>query len=470
MSRSRDARAVPHESGLPPARRLGAVTLTVLIYFSVCGGAFGIEPLVGAVGPGWAAVLIVVTPLVYSLPVSLMAAELTALMPDEGGYYIWVREAFGRFWAVQEAWWTFVFGLLQLASFPLLFVSYFGYVLHFAGVDASWLSHPLGKWAIAAAVIATGTVVNLLGAIDVGISALVAIALVLGSFVALLVGWAAAGYTFAQSGTAVVQDLVSNRRTDLLLGLSVIVFNYSAWEKASSYAGEVDQPQRTYPIALAGALLLTVLSYLVPVVAGVGATTDPALWSADAGWPAIAEHFGGPTLGFVLAVGGMISMWSLFSAVLLWVSRIPSVLAIDGWIPSLFAPAQTRTGVPVASVLLVAALSAACAAYSFGDLVVVQNLAYTAALVLEILALLVFRRRLPDAPRVFSVPGGTIGLFLTCFSPLAFSALVVFATFRDAGSYTTQLTLTGVCAAGGVLLFLYGRHRADKVSDGRAQA
>jgi amino acid transporter len=438
-------------------------TLTVLIYFSVCGGAFGMEPLVGAVGPGWAAALIIGTPIIYSLPISLMAAELTALMPEEGGYYVWVREAFGRFWAVQESWWTFAFGLLQLASFPVLFVAYLGYVLTHVGgglIDPAWLTLPWVKWGIAAAVIVSGTVVNLMGAIDVGRSALIALGLVLGSFLALLVGWAVSGHTLAQSTTVIVHDVVSNRHTDLLLGLSVIVFNYSAWEKASSYAGEVDRPQRTYPIALTGSLVLTVLSYLVPVVAGVGATTDASLWSADAGWPAIAERIGGPALGITLALGGMVSMWSLFSAVLLWVSRIPSVLASDGWLPRRFMPSHRETAVPVASVLLVSALTAALAAYSFGDLVIVQNLAYTASLVLEILALLYFRHRLPDAPRVFRVPGGTLGMVLTCALPLLFSAAVIVASFQQAESFRQQLVLTSLVAAGGVALYVAGRRRA----------
>jgi len=80
--------------------------LVCLAFFTTCGGAYGLEPLVGAVGPGWAVVLIVVTPLVWSLRLALMVAELATLIPEEGGYYVWVRETLGPFWAVQEAWWT----------------------------------------------------------------------------------------------------------------------------------------------------------------------------------------------------------------------------------------------------------------------------------------------------------------------------------------------------------------------------
>src|SRR6516165_9723658 len=110
---------------LSPERRLNLLALISLIFFTTCGGAFGLEPLVGAVGPGWAVMLIIITPLAWSLPAALMAAELTTLMPEEGGYYIWVREALGSFCAVQQASWTMTISVVWLAMSPALFVSYF---------------------------------------------------------------------------------------------------------------------------------------------------------------------------------------------------------------------------------------------------------------------------------------------------------------------------------------------------------
>ncbi len=62
--------------------------LACLIFFTTCGGAFGLEPLIGAVGPGLAVALIILTPLLWSLPTALMAAELATLMPEEGSYYV----------------------------------------------------------------------------------------------------------------------------------------------------------------------------------------------------------------------------------------------------------------------------------------------------------------------------------------------------------------------------------------------
>ena len=86
---------------LPDSRRLNLLPLIGVVFFVVCGGAYGLEPVVAAVGGGWAIALIVLVPLVWSLPIALMVAELSSAMPEDGGYYVWVRTALGDFWGVQ---------------------------------------------------------------------------------------------------------------------------------------------------------------------------------------------------------------------------------------------------------------------------------------------------------------------------------------------------------------------------------
>src|SRR5690348_18185120 len=68
------------------------------MYFTVSGGPFGLEGLVGAVGPGLALLLLCATPLLYSVPETLLIGELASMLPSEGGYYQWVKRAFGEFW------------------------------------------------------------------------------------------------------------------------------------------------------------------------------------------------------------------------------------------------------------------------------------------------------------------------------------------------------------------------------------
>ena len=108
--------------GLP--RELGLVSLAAIVFFNVSGGPYGVEDVVSTFGPGLALLLLALTPLLWSLPVSLAMAELAAAMPDEGGYVAWVRRAFGPFWGFQVGWWSWINSFVDLAIYPALFADY----------------------------------------------------------------------------------------------------------------------------------------------------------------------------------------------------------------------------------------------------------------------------------------------------------------------------------------------------------
>ena len=356
--------SLPRESAgtirLPKERRLSLLALICVVYFTTCGGPFGIEPLISAVGAGWALFLILLMPFLWSLPNALMVAELAARMPEEGGYYVWVGRTMGRFWGLQEACWTMGYSTALLAIFPVLFVSYLTFLIPGLGPELD-AAHPgwgtLIRWMLAVVVIVTATLVNLGGARNVGRSAKFGAISVTSAFVLLVVIWAARGPHSSSVFHVVRRDLVSSQPGALLLGLSVIVFNYSGWDNVSTFAEEVDEPQRNYPRAILGALVVVALTYLFPVIAGLSVTTDPAVWTAEAGWPVIAREIGGSWLGTVVAVAGLVSMWELFSAQLLYVSRLPYVLARDGWLPSAFARVSNRTAAPKTAIIRFGALT-----------------------------------------------------------------------------------------------------------------
>jgi len=166
--------------------------LTCVAFFTTCGGAFGIEPRLSSVGPGWAVIMISATPVVWSLPIALMVAELSTRMPEEGGYYVWVRETLGPFWAVQEAWWTMPYSVVLMAMFPMMFVGYLSFFFASLGpaLDAS---HPvwgrLLRWVLPPLVTLTAMIVSLRGVRDVGRSSKFAAIFVLGAFSVLVAVW-----------------------------------------------------------------------------------------------------------------------------------------------------------------------------------------------------------------------------------------------------------------------------------------
>jgi len=443
----------------PRERRLTLFALVCVAFFTTCGGAFGIEPLVSGVGPGWAVVMIVVTPFVWSLPIALMVAELSTRMPEEGGYYIWVRRTLGPFWAVQEAWWSMSYSLVLMATFPVLFVGYLTFFFP-ALATSSDASHPgFGpalRWLVAVLVTVTAMIVNLRGARDVGRSSKLSTIFVLGAFAVLVLVWLQRGTGFTPVTHLLREDMHSARAGAWLVALSTIVFNYSGWDNVSTYAAEVDQPQKNYPRAIAAALVIVLLAYLLPVIAGISVTTSPTDWNTDAGWPIISRLIGGRWLGSLIAAAGLVSAWALFNAQLLYVSRLPFVLAEDGWLPRRFANA-THDGVPREAVILFCVLTALLASLNFLGLVVLQCILYTGALTLEFLALLVVRFRGEVSPGSFRVPGGWMGLAYVCITPFLVNIFVLRVTLRDWRGFQGPLLLVALSVITGVTLFFWRR-------------
>jgi amino acid transporter len=452
------------ETSSPPRplpRRLGLVALVCVIFFTVSGGAFGLEPLVAAMGPGWAVVLIVVTPLIWALPISLMVAELSSALPEEGGYYVWVRKGLGNFWGVQEGWWTVCYTAVDMAIYPVLFVNYLAHFIPALELDADGLAHgPVFaiRWLIATALIGAALALNWRGAHAVGEQAMLNVCLVLLPFAWLVV--VGLGREGAAAGAlAVTRDGLAGglNARELASGLAIVLWNFCGVDNVSTFAGEVHEPQRAYPRALALALPLIAVAYLLPLLAGLATTTDPVIWSESKGWPALAEMIGGPWLGAIVAAAALVSAWSLFNSQVLYASRLPYAMACAGWLPTMLTRTSRRTGVPTAAVLATCLVSALCAALPFSKLVILDILLYSAALALEFAALIALRVRRPEMIRPFRVPGGWPGLVAATVAPLAFAAVVAGAAFRDDGGVRLQLVIAAVVISSGIVLYYLRR-------------
>src|SRR5262244_3407 len=154
-----------------PRRTLGFTRLVALTFFCVAGGAYGFEDAVGAAGPGVALAALVLVPWLWSFPTALMTAELSAAMPEDGGYVVWVERAFGRFWGFQEGWWSWLCSFADNALYPVMFVDYLAYLRG----DMS----PFERWTIGAGVISAMTWMNIRGIRLVGWTSMVFTLLVL---------------------------------------------------------------------------------------------------------------------------------------------------------------------------------------------------------------------------------------------------------------------------------------------------
>lgn len=385
------------------------------MYFTVSGGPFGLEGLVGAVGPGLALLLLCATPLLYSVPETLLIGELASMLPIEGGYYQWVKRAFGEFWGFWNGWLSWVYSLVDMAIYPVLFIQYLRFFVPGLG--------ELGAWLLALAVIWAATILNLRGTRVVGAASEGFVALVLLPF-GILAAVALARWLGGHAPLPVTPFHAPG--TTFLgafgLGISQSIWNYSGWDNASTIGEEIEASGSTYPRALARALPLVTVVYLATIVP-VLAVTDWRSWT-DGAFPDLARAVAGPWLGVWIAGVGMLSAVALFNALLLSYSRIPLVLARDGLLPRALAVTDER-GTPRRAVLVSAVAYSGFALVQFGGLLSADVLLYTAALALEFGALIRLRKAEPALRGPFRVPVGRAALTVLAALPLVLLAIGV---------------------------------------------
>jgi hypothetical protein len=142
-------------------KKLTLAPLVAATYFMVAGGPYGLEELLHKSGYLAAIAILLLVPLLWSLPTALMVGELASALPEEGGYYIWVKRALGPFWGFQEAWLSLCASVFDMAIYPTLFVLYLGRVWPGAASGPAALVIGVG-------VVATCAALNLRGARAVG--------------------------------------------------------------------------------------------------------------------------------------------------------------------------------------------------------------------------------------------------------------------------------------------------------------
>src|SRR5450432_1385183 len=400
---------------LPGAARVTLLPLIAAVYLMVSGGPFGLEDIVSKAGYAGAIAILLVTPLIWALPAALMVAELASALPEEGGVYVWAFRSMGPFWGFQEAWLSLVGSIFDMAIYPTLFVGYLG---HFA---PSLTAGGRGI-AIGVAMIAASAAWNVAGAKAVGGSGFVMTVLLLAPF-AVLAAYAA----FHREATAAHPVPLHN--VDILGGILVAMWNYMGWDNSSTFAGEVDRPQRTYPLAMAGAVTLVAVSYVVPIGAVALTGLDANRWSTG-GWADVSRAilpagFGGEALAVAITVGGMLGAVGTLNALTLSLSRLPAAMAEEGFLPKVLARRHSRTGAPWMAIVVCAAAWALALNFSFTKLIVLDVLLTGLSILLEFASLVALRIREPELPRPYRVPGGMAGAIGVGILPLALLVLTV---------------------------------------------
>jgi amino acid transporter len=422
---------------LPPQKFLRPIQLTAVIFFTVSGGPYGLEPILNYVGGNLALFLIILTPLLWSLPTILMVLELNGMMPKNGGYYQWVKQALGLKWGFFEGWWSWMFTFVDLAIYPVLFVQYLSFL--FPAIVAY-------KYLICLLIIWSSTLLNLSGIVPVGKSS---VALGVGVLIPFVVLFA---YAFAHLNAfpplTPTIDSSTIGFTAFGMGLFTVMWNFLGWDNSSSFVEEVDQPVRSYFVSIAAAFFLIIGIYVVAMLTGTSTGMDAGVLQAQ-GFPSLGMHVGGWWLGAALSAGGMASALGLFLSILLSVSRVPKAMADDGILPSVVSKVHESNNTPYVSIIICAVVVSGMVLWEFADLLIIDVILYSMALFLEFLSLIVLRFRRPSAMRPFKIPLNVGGLMVMTALPVlcVACALTALLSTENLHSNATWFAVAAVLTA-----------------------
>ena len=436
-NRRASPRPVATDNRAKSAIRKAGLFYFVWVMFSYCtGGPFGLEDMVTTSGPGLTLIYLLIIPFFWSIPVSLVSAELTTAMPVEGGFYRWSRAAFGDFWGFLAGWWNWCASFLLGAVYAVQFSDYLGFYL-------PWLTG-WKHYAISLLVVALITWINVRGIDAVGkFATALEIFILLPVLVMVVMGLAKWKHNPFVPVVPPHQPFYNVFGVGLALGLWL----YSGYEQSSSVAEEVENPRRTYPLALAIVVPLSIAVYFLPTLASLAALGNWQQWHtryfSDA-----AQLIGGPWLGSWMTIAAMVTNLSLLNATVLTSTRMPSTMAEDGYLPAFFTGKHARFGTPWIAIVVSGLIYGLLAVHSLTQLITVYNWLRVGTTILTVLAAWQLRRKMPELPRSFVVPGGSLGLIA------AVVAVVLMSLVALLGSDRYGLHWGPVALAAGPIIYL----------------
>jgi amino acid transporter len=396
--------------------RLRLATVVVIIFVFVSSGAFGLEDLVGWSGPGMALLLLLLLPVVWALPMALVCAELGSAIPEEGGYYVWVKRALGEYWGFQCGWWSWLTCFVDSAVYIALIRDYL----------ATWLDlSPNVAWLLGVAIIAVFTYLNIRGLNVIAVSSVVMTIIIVTPFVVMTV------LGFAHWHGVPWQPIAFPGQSVLAsvgYALAVGMWMYSGYDSMSTLAGEIEEPRRVIPRGLMIAMPIVVASYLLPTLAGLAGVGRWEEWSTNGfTFVEIAQALGGQALGVAMLVSAVVGNLALYQEYLAQGARPAYAMAADHLLPQVLTRTHHKYGTPWVSIVFLAAVNALLVRWGFATLIVVDVFLMMFYYILIFVAAVVLRAREPGLERPFRVWGGTGVLALVC-APAVFIAVVALFT------------------------------------------
>jgi len=409
-------------------RSLGARGVLLIGFFWVCGGFYGNEALVTLAPAGVVLAVLGAMPFLFAIPVSLIMAELSAMLPVSGGQAVFVEAACGEVVGLQNACWLLLVVLADASIYPQLAAQY---AAGWCGAQ-SWVPTTLkaGMVCVTAAAHSRGN-----GSTEAA-----------SAFVALVVMAPCAAFIGLGLPRLLASDVLARgfegaaSETDAGMLLAWILWNFSGWSSFGAIAGEVKRPvARTLLRGILGLVPVVFILQACPVLVSLAAEPDAGKYEAGF-FAAIARRLGGAGLAVPFAIGAQFSNLGYHSSQMVTAQRTLYFLAeersgrrvggaaagpgLRGYL--LEAP---RDGVRRIYVLACALASLCLINVPYRILLTVEIALYSVSKMLFLLSFLVLRRSRPNVPRPFVVPGGPLGAVVCAALPATVVGASLVLTF-----------------------------------------
>jgi len=459
---ARETGSVPRPPAPELRRDLGTWPAMSIVVGTVIGSGIFLVPktMIQRVGSVEAVFVVWIVGGLLSLAGALSYAELAAALPEAGGEYAFLREAYGPLWGFIYSWtqmWVAKSG--SIATLATAFAVYLANF--FAPLDTVFytLPLPLGPHGgplelrfgqlFAIGLIAALGWLNYFG-VKLGGNVQVAVT---GVKVALIGAIIVVGLGFGHAHAPAAAAIGPLTFTGFIAALVAALWAYDGWNNVSMVASEIREPQKNLPRALIGGTLAVIGIYLLADWAYFHVLTAAEV-AESIRVPAsmMSKIFGGAGAGAV-SIAAMISIFAALNGSILSGSRVPYAAARDGYFFSAIAKVHPEHRTPGASI---AALSAwASLLVLTGKYDDLFNLVIFASWILygmTAAAVVVLRRKQPDLMR----PYRTIGY---PFVPLLFvlgASVLLYSTARD----RPRESLMGIgLIVLGLPFYFYWRHR-----------
>ena len=333
---------------------------------------------------------------ILSLLGAVTYGELSAMKPQAGGLYVYIRDCFGHFPAFLFGWTLFF--VISSGSIATLAVAFSNYMGEFVELS-QW-----GMKAIAIGVILVTTVVNIRGTRQsadlLNVTTTIKVFAIL-TFTAILL-WA--GKSPILGGTTLA-DHPASLEAGFGLAMISVLWAYEGWQYVTYSAGETVDPQRVFPRAF---LLGTSVLIAIYVLANLGYLRALGA-SGVAGSSRVAASALGVVVGVhagkVVALAILISMFSAANSIALNAPRVYYAMARDGVFFNSLSRVHPRFGTPAFAIAAGGIWSAVLAASGTFE----QLLTYVVFIgwifyALAAASIFVYRKHFPDAMRPYRVP------------------------------------------------------------------